>query len=102
MGDRGCGGDTAAFVFCMIPWLFFSQIFSSILGDYLLVVCMSAISHLNHFYCIAMARWSSCDFHHACRHYELHWHTVPTSSKKFHAQELHGLKAAALNGQVQY
>ena len=75
--------------------VFFPRIFRSILGDYLLVVCMSAISHL-------MAGWSGCDFHHACSHYELHWHTVPTSSKKFHAQELHGLKAAALNGQVQY
>ena len=61
---------------------------------------MSAISHLI-INCIAMAEWSGC-FHHACRHYELHWHTVPTSSNMSHAQELHGLKAAALNGQVQY
>ena len=40
VGDRGCGGDTAAFVFCTIPWLFFFLGFS---GRFLEIIYWSFV-----------------------------------------------------------
>ena len=118
VGDRGCGGDPAECIYIYTYiYIYICDCFSHLSPSawdhlqiihsiiyYLCWLCFYLKPTICLLHLIAVLQSSAvyCRQPQANLLWSIHFTLFEPSSNKFHAQELHGLKAAALNGQVQH